>query len=261
MLAPRPGSLDHAESSAVTAHVPEAPRRHRGSAAGPRRPAWVPRRAALLPWDRRRFSPACRRTPLCQPPERDPDVSILAHADDFPATTAKIRVEVPGLVNLAEIRTNFFRLTGDTPAHTDNHWGTADTLRPDGTMLAGIVTNTQLVALDFLEFSCVTRACATLGINDMSVAQGGVFDICGTWHQEDTCRDPRVGGHISHRTGTSVDIDQTACLDPNLRGECLTPPGGPPRVPARFIRQACLHRGQGRLNEDELPKLHCEFPR
>ena len=175
--------------------------------------------------------------------------TILAQATDFPNATAKVRVEVPGLVNLAAFQTTFFFLTGQTPEHPDpdNHWGTT-----------GTVTNIQRVALDFLQFSCETlRACATLGINDMSLHLGGVFDICGTWHPENTCPRARMGGHFSHHTGTSVDIEQTACLDPNLRGQCLARPS----VSSRFIRRACLANGQGRLNEDELPKLHCEFPR
>ena len=54
--------------------------------------------------------------------------TILAQADDFPNATAKVRVEAPGLASFADIRTNFFRLTGQTTPHPDNHWGTASTL-------------------------------------------------------------------------------------------------------------------------------------
>lgn len=41
---------------------------------------------------------------------------------------------------------------------------------------------------------------ATLGINDMSLPWGGLFDICGDWEP----------GHDTHRIGTAVDMDQTA---------------------------------------------------
>ena len=127
----------------------------------------------------------------------------MARATGFTEAKATVRVAVPGLSNLADVQTNFFRLTGPTGTHPDNHWGTDST-----------VTNIQLVALDVFD-----TLQATLGINDMSLPQGGMFDICGTWNPADGCSlAPK--GHVRHRTGTSVDIDKAACLDPTLQGGC-----------------------------------------
>ena len=110
------------------------------------------------------------------------------------------------------------RLTGQLPQHPDNHWGTVTSLN-----------NTQLVALDyFAGFG------ATLGVNDLSLRQGGLFDIASSWQTP----------HLSHRKGTSVDFDGTACLDPNLGGGCS---GGTLRVDKQFIGRRCLERGRGFL--------------
>ncbi|MCI0372775.1 MAG: hypothetical protein L0214_15690, partial [candidate division NC10 bacterium] len=157
--------------------------------------------------------------------------TIVAKAAGFPNAEAKVTVQVPGLVNLGGIQTNFWRLTGQTTTHPDNHWGTPDT-----------VTNIQLVALDSFEIFA-----ATLGINDLSLRQGGMFDICGTWNPADTCPPLTVGprgGHHWHRTGTSVDIDRTACVDPELQGGCGR---GTISVPRRFIGERCDLQGQGWL--------------
>ena len=145
----------------------------------------------------------------------------------------KITVEVPGLANLASISINFLRLTGQLfngqPLHTDNHWGSAYTL-----------SAIQLVGLDFFaDFG------ATLGLNDLSLRQGGLFDIAGTW----------TTPHDSHRKGTSVDIDGIACVDPNLAGGCSR---GTIAVNKIYIGQRCGVRGNGWLAKE--PQIHCEFP-
>ncbi|MGI0015222.1 MAG: hypothetical protein ACREBU_17545 [Nitrososphaera sp.] len=44
-----------------------------------------------------------------------------------------------------------------------------------------------------------------LGINDMSLFDGGLFDICNTWQR----------GHTYHRIGASVDVDSRAVLFDN----------------------------------------------
>lgn len=107
-------------------------------------------------------------------------------------TDAKvILVRVPRLGPLGV--SSAYRLTGQTPEHPDNHNGTAFT-----------VVRTILIALDYLEATTTT-----LGINDMSLPLGGLFDVSGRW-QEDTnfpgCRVTR--GHCGHREGKSVDISR-----------------------------------------------------
>jgi hypothetical protein len=165
--------------------------------------------------------------------------TIMAWAQGFPEARAAVTVQVPGLVDLAAVPTNFFRLTGRLSQHPDHHWGTADT-----------VANIQLVALDFLE-----AFGATLGINDLSLPWGGLFDICGTWNQNHRCP-PHApdGGHKSHRTGTGVDIDRTACVDPNLQGRCDQTVS----VPRNFIQRRCFARGTASLAPE--PSYHCEWP-
>jgi len=152
-------------------------------------------------------------------------------------------VLVPGLINLGDVRPKPgmslpFRLDGQTGTHEDNHWGTANT-----------VGNIQLVAQDILNLYG-----APLGINDMSLRQGGLFDICATWNPSDRCP-PRapLGGHILHRTGTSVDIDQRAC-DPNTQNGCI------PTVPVnrRVIERRCVFHGGVLLPE---ATYHCEWPK
>lgn len=169
-----------------------------------------------------------------QPSEVSGVETIVGTAQGFNEAREKVTVAAPGLVNLAEVLTNFFRLTGGRPGlHTDNHWGTSDT-----------VTNIQLVAFDFFELFN-----ATLGINDLSLTAGGLFDINGTW----------TPPHDWHRTGTSVDIDRTACVDPGLRGACSQTVS----VPRDFIGRRCDVRGGGFLARERTtpPPIHCEFPK
>jgi len=172
---------------------------------------------------------------------------IVAEATGFNKDEKNVTVRILGLVNLAAVQSNFFRLTGQTSTHPDNHWGTPN-----------VVSNTQPVAFDYLEHSCNTLGtCATLGINDMSLRQGGLFDVCATWDPGSTCTiDGRSAtGHRSHRIGTGVDIDREACLDPNLSGGCSS------RLSVRrdFIEAACERRGRARMANE--PTFHCEWPR
>jgi hypothetical protein len=152
--------------------------------------------------------------------------TIVARATNFVDAEKKITIEVPGLVNLAAINNNFVWLNGQLPVHPDNHWGTPNT-----------VDNIQLVALDYYAEYGVK-----LGINDLSLLQGGLFDISGEWKPS----------HFLHRKGVSADIVQ-ACLDPNLQGGC---PGGAVSANKVFVGKRCSARG-GRL----LPEgpIHCEF--
>lgn len=155
--------------------------------------------------------------------------TIVATAADFAEARTTVRVAVPGLVDLAAVFTNFFRLTGSIPGrHTDVHWGTLMT-----------TNNIQRLALDFFEaFE------ATLGINDLSLPAGGIFDLGGTWSPP----------HSWHRTGTSVDIDPRACFDPAVTGACSqTIP-----VQKRFIGEKCDQYGGGFLAREA--QIHCEYP-
>ncbi|MBI2070718.1 MAG: hypothetical protein HYT79_08960 [Elusimicrobia bacterium] len=94
-------------------------------------------------------------------------------------------------INIQELSAaaTFYRITGNDPRisfknkfHPQNHYG-AQTLYDEVTKLAQVYESSNS---------------ATVGINDMSLAQGGLFDIHANWQI----------GHECHRKGTSVDIDR-----------------------------------------------------
>lgn len=101
-----------------------------------------------------------------------------------------IRIRVPGLNPLSS--GTGYRLTGSfgdagvTSEHTENHYGTEPAK-------ARII----MLSLDYLNSKK-----ATLGINDMSLPWGGLFDVGNNWSSNP--------GHGLHREGKSVDIDRNA---------------------------------------------------
>lgn len=118
--------------------------------------------------------------------------------------TLSIAEKVAGLTNFAAITSDIWRLTGNAGntsyrrcrgteiRHPSNHYGTSYTLR-----------QLQLAIRDFAEWSGTEDGGGEyliLGINDMSLEYGGLFDICSTW----------IIGHTYHRSGASVDIDGRA---------------------------------------------------
>lgn len=106
--------------------------------------------------------------------------SILPGGTTRRAGSTTISVAVPNLEPLSEGST--YRLTGQTPMHEDNHYAIKD-----------VIKNIKAIAQDFYEgFQ------ATLGINDMSLPGGGLFDIYGNW----------APPHNLHRIGKSADVDR-----------------------------------------------------
>jgi len=99
------------------------------------------------------------------------------------------------LVDIATLPLPFLRLTGNTGTtsykkclgrpirHASNHWTSAETL----SRAAGAL----------IEFNNETGI--RVGVNDMSLSSGGLFDICGNWRP----------GHACHRDGNSIDIDKS----------------------------------------------------
>ncbi|MFZ3071966.1 MAG: hypothetical protein WA162_01840 [Thermodesulfobacteriota bacterium] len=104
-----------------------------------------------------------------------------------------IDVKVPKLISLGISGQGCWRLAGDTLLHFDNHWGTSST-----------VGKVSVMACDYRKKTGIA-----IGINDMSLIWGGVFDICGTWNSADKCSNAPDGGHSSHRRGKSVDVDHS----------------------------------------------------
>ena len=155
-----------------------------------------------------------------------------------------VKVQVPWLFDLGVGGTYIdatYRLTGSTGTHPANHFGTDST-----------IVSINYMADDFYE-----QFNATLGINDMSLSGGGLFDICGTWSSSGTCSNAPYGGHSSHRKGTSVDIDRcaqsTVPNNSNPRGNC---PNGWIQVNRARIERICTNRG-GRLVPEGT--IHCEI--
>ncbi|MGH7274433.1 MAG: hypothetical protein ACREIQ_08260 [Nitrospiria bacterium] len=101
------------------------------------------------------------------------------------ATTVNIRVPELGALGASSAYrlTGAFGEPGVTSQHTENHNGTGST-----------ITRLIIIANDYLQDTEYT-----LGINDISLPFGGLFDIGNNW-------DPP---HNLHREGKSADIDRT----------------------------------------------------
>jgi len=92
----------------------------------------------------------------------------------------EVRVRVPGLYEMAS--GSSYRLTGATTTHPENHYGKHSTI----------------VLMRMIADEYYAETGTTLGINDMSLPWGGLFDVSGNWSTP----------HISHREGKDVDIDR-----------------------------------------------------
>jgi len=115
---------------------------------------------------------------------------------DDPAVgdTLELTVAVPGLVNFVNQPGNGrWRLTWAIAGlHTDNHWFNEQE-----------VDNIINALNEFYKWSISAEndgVAIRLGINDMSLPNGGAYDFHGNWNLN--------FNHSFHRIGLSVDIDQ-----------------------------------------------------
>lgn len=159
---------------------------------------------------------------------------ILAEVNGKAVNGTTVKVQVPGLIKLASGQE--WRLTGETDTHPNNHYGTSSTL--------GNVAGMAFDYYDTYE--------ATLGINDISLEWGGLFDWKATWSPP----------HNLHRKGTSVDIDTCANITASASTKtCLNRNGitvsGAIKVDKIAIEKICRKNGGYLINEDT---IHCEFP-
>jgi len=118
-------------------------------------------------------------------------VKLVGTVDGETAEDEKtIDVQIPGLVPLQG--SSLYFLTGNTSPqglrHPDNHFARTSTL-----------VSMQKIALAFFQATN-----ARLGVNDMSIEWGGIFDINGNWSPS----------HCTHRDGVDADIDR-AWFDAN----------------------------------------------
>lgn len=161
---------------------------------------------------------------------------ILAEVNDKAVNGTTVNVQVPGLIALTANDQGYWSLTGQTSTHPNNHYGTPATLARAGMM-----------AYDYYK-----KTGATLGINDMSLEWGGLFDWKATW----------ASPHSLHRKGTSVDID--TCAKVAASGStaiCLNNNGvtvnGSIKVNKIFIEKICNFYN-GKIAPEA--SIHCEFP-
>lgn len=100
--------------------------------------------------------------------------------------TADVSVGFAGLVDPGLDSSGVIRYTGDTTTHPSNHFGAGEL----HVFIRKMATYYNLLAADSVK--------GTLGINDMSLERGGLFDIAGAWSPS----------HVRHRFGTDADIDR-----------------------------------------------------
>lgn len=119
--------------------------------------------------------------------------------------SASIKVEIPNLSNFSNIESEKWRLTGNTGStsygpcfgrelqHQNNHYLTSATKN-----------NLQDAIKSFFNWTGTEEGVGNLvvGMNDMSLLKGGLFDICSNWDI----------GHNSHRLGIDTDIDRIATI-------------------------------------------------
>ena len=163
------------------------------------------------------------------------ELKVYVDGETDVANTQRFMVGVEGLTSL--VSSPYYRLTGQRPAHPDNHWAMED-----------VIGYIQQMSSEY-----DTYYNATLGINDMSLIYGGLFDISADWNIP----------HSLHRLGRSVDIDRCAksTVDPNVTDPyCLSLkyPKGFKKVSRDEIGRFCAEHGYGHL-EREAP-IHCEYP-
>ncbi|MCL4558946.1 MAG: hypothetical protein M1491_10075 [Deltaproteobacteria bacterium] len=156
------------------------------------------------------------------PPEASGLYELKVYVDGEPdvANTQRFMVGVEGLTSL--VPSSYYRLTGQTNSHPDNHWAMED-----------VIGNIQKMASAFYRDNN-----ATLGINDMSLVYGGLFDIDADWNIP----------HSLHRLGRSVDIDSHA--ETSDYNYMLVDKGD--------IARLCAKYGYGRLEPEAT--IHCEYP-
>lgn len=151
------------------------------------------------------------------------------NGDPTVTRSSDVTVAVANLYELADNPTKY-RLTGQTGTHSANHF------------YSGSGFNIVGVAFDFVD-----EYDATLGINDMSLPSGGLFDIHEDWNKP----------HSLHREGRSADIDQCALSNiddnPNDQGTC---PNGWVKVPRQRITEICENNNGHIIQE---ATIHCEF--
>ncbi|MBS1962111.1 MAG: hypothetical protein JST04_07845 [Bdellovibrionales bacterium] len=150
-----------------------------------------------------------------------------------------LKIEVPGLKPL-EANPLFYQLTGteNFSYHPGNHYMAEENY-------------IDIVAVVFFD-----QFDAMLGINDMSLPMGGLFDI-GPGDDESKTSEFWKPPHSLHRLGRSADVDRCAKSaiqdNPNDRGRCSI---GYIQVDRLKFEKICNNNGGHLVPESS---IHCEF--
>ena len=126
---------------------------------------------------------------------------VIAEINGVKKGEATDSVKVPGLQPMPESGIGAWRLTGSyeqsgvTSKHIENHYGTPSTK-----------TRIAAMATDYFEETGIA-----IGVNDMSLPWGGLFDINNNWSTP----------HSKHRMGKSVDVDHLGVDEDTLDKKAL----------------------------------------
>ncbi|HLZ08548.1 MAG TPA: hypothetical protein VKT80_08175, partial [Chloroflexota bacterium] len=146
--------------------------------------------------------------------------------------TSKVYTLKVGFIGFEEkvpsaAETYFMYLTGETAPHPSNHFGS-----PELNDYVRILS-----AKYYVHWPLGNRG--QLGINDMSLVYGGIFDVCGRW----------TVPHQRHRVGTDVDFSHAYLVS----GVSPTP-----QVDGTVLETVCQEAGGFRVHEGDPTKLHCQ---
>ena len=108
-----------------------------------------------------------------------------------------VEVRVPDLIPLTEGPSIVFVGTDDFHSVSARHFGTAGMVSAIRTLADTLQRIADFLATLPTDQRPPGRFPRTLGVNDMSLPWGGLFDLDGTWHYP----------HMAHRTGRSADLD------------------------------------------------------
>ena len=150
-----------------------------------------------------------------------------------PPATSRLYTLKVGFIGLQEkvltpAETTYLYLTGQKDPHPFNHYGSPEL--NDYIRILG--------AKYYVNWPLGQRG--QLGINDMSLVFGGLFDVCGRW----------VVPHQRHRGGTDVDFSH-AYLIPGI--------APPPQVDGTVLKRVCREAGGFRVREGIPSNLHCQI--
>lgn len=181
-------------------------------------------------------------------PEISGEEKITATLKDTGEKASKsIFTMVPALGPMSSLP--FYRLTGQNAKHPDNNYATNDT-----------IFRIQGIAQDYFDL-CDGNICnETLGINDMSLPWGGLFDVHGDWKKPHGMK----RGVDKHRIGSAVDIDRCAqtlvrqddldnIAEERHNGDRIEEPPDPDNAPKCKLPD-------GSTPPADTPLIHYDFP-